>query len=51
MPFEFDAERHRRASAHQQERGQRLIAELGWWTTSAFLTSVNGDESLSGQLR
>jgi hypothetical protein len=28
-PFEFDAERYREASTHQQEWGQRIIAELG----------------------
>jgi trans-aconitate methyltransferase len=50
MPFEFDAQYYRRASAHQQEWGQRLVAELGLWGHERVLDVGSGDGSLTQTL-
>lgn len=50
MTFEFDAERYQRASAHQQEWGDRLIAELGLVGEERILDVGCGDGSLTRKL-
>ncbi len=50
MSFEFDAQRYQRASAHQQEWGQRLIAELGLRGHERALDVGSGDGSLTRAL-
>lgn len=50
MTFEFDAERYQRASAHQQEWGDRLIAEFGLVGEERILDVGSGDGSLTRKL-
>src|SRR5262245_25809912 len=50
MSFEFDAERYRQASAHQQEWGRRLIAELSFRGDERILDVGSGDGSRTRQL-
>jgi trans-aconitate methyltransferase len=50
MTFEFDAQRYQRASAHQQEWGQRLIAELDLQGHERILDVGSGDGSLTHRL-
>jgi trans-aconitate 2-methyltransferase len=50
MSFEFDARRYQRASAHQQEWGQRLIAELDLQGHERILDVGSGDGSLTRKL-
>jgi trans-aconitate 2-methyltransferase len=50
MSFEFDAQRYQRASAHQQEWGRRLIAELNLRGDERILDVGSGDGSLTRQL-
>src|SRR5262245_45018825 len=50
MNFEFDAARYQRASAHQQEWGQRLIAELDLQGHERILDVGSGDGSLTRKL-
>jgi trans-aconitate 2-methyltransferase len=50
MSFEFDAQYYQRASAHQQEWGRRLIAELGLQGDERILDVGSGDGSLTRQL-
>src|SRR5262245_2357796 len=50
MSFEFDAQRYQRASAHQQEWGQRLIAELDLQGHECILDVGSGDGSLTRKL-
>jgi len=50
MSFEFDAERYQQASAHQQEWGRRLIAELNLRGDERILDVGSGDGSLTRQL-
>src|SRR5262249_44017886 len=50
MSFEFDARRYQEASAHQQEWGQRLIAELDLQGHERILDVGSGDGSLSQKL-
>src|SRR5262249_36550604 len=50
MSFEFDAQRYQRASAHQQEWGQRLIAELDLQGHERILDVGSGDGSLTRKL-
>jgi trans-aconitate methyltransferase len=50
MTFEFDAQRYQRASAHQQEWGQRLIAELELRGHEHILDVGSGDGSLTRKL-
>jgi trans-aconitate 2-methyltransferase len=50
MSFEFDAHYYQRASAHQQEWGQRLIAELGLQGHERILDVGSGDGSLTRKL-
>ena len=50
MSFEFDAERYQQASAHQQEWGRRLIAELNLQGHERILDVGSGDGSLTRRL-
>src|SRR5262245_51153199 len=50
MSFEFDAQYYQRASAHQQEWGLRLIAELNLQGHERILDVGSGDGSLTRQL-
>jgi trans-aconitate methyltransferase len=50
MTFEFDAQYYQRASAHQQEWGQRLITELGLQGHERILDVGSGDGSLTRKL-
>ena len=50
MSFEFDAQYYQRASAHQQEWGRRLIAELGLQGHEHILDVGSGDGSLTRKL-
>jgi trans-aconitate methyltransferase len=50
MTFEFDAQGYQRASAHQQEWGQRLIAELNLQGHERILDVGSGDGSLTRKL-
>ena len=50
MGFEFDAQHYQRASAHQQEWGRRLIAELGLRGDERILDVGCGDGSLTRTL-
>jgi trans-aconitate 2-methyltransferase len=50
MGFEFDALRYQRASTHQQEWGQRLIAELKLLGHERILDVGSGDGSLTHKL-
>jgi trans-aconitate 2-methyltransferase len=50
MNFEFDAQYYQRASTHQQEWGQRLIAELGLQGHERILDVGSGDGSLTRKL-
>src|SRR5262249_53648726 len=50
MSFEFDAQGYQRASAHQQEWGQRLIAELDLQGHERILDVGSGDGSLTRKL-
>jgi trans-aconitate methyltransferase len=50
VPFEFDAERYRQASAHQEEWGRRLISELGLAGGERVLDLGCGDGRLTAQL-
>src|SRR5262249_36103429 len=50
MSFEFDAQGYQRASAHQQEWGQRLIAELDLQGHERILDVGSDDGSLTRQL-
>jgi trans-aconitate 2-methyltransferase len=50
MSFEFDAQHYQRASAHQQEWGQRLIAELDLQGHERVLDVGSGDGSLTRTL-
>jgi trans-aconitate methyltransferase len=49
-PFEFDPERYREASGHQQEWGRRLLAELGLAGHERILDVGSGDGTLSRDL-
>lgn len=48
--FEFDGERYRQASAHQEEWGTRLIAELSLRGDKRILDVGCGDDVLTAQL-
>lgn len=50
MSFEFDAERYQQASAHQQEWGRRLIAELNFQGHERILDVGSGAGSLTRRL-
>lgn len=50
VSFEFDAEKYRNASQHQQEWGQRLIAELGLRGRERIADLGCGDGRLTAQL-
>src|SRR5262249_43230709 len=50
MSFEFDAQHYQRASAHQQEWGQRLIAELDLQGHERILDVGSDDGSLTRKL-
>src|SRR5262245_27956774 len=50
MTFEFDAQYYQRASAHQQEWGRRLIAELDVRGHERILDVGSGDGSLTRRL-
>lgn len=48
--FEFDGSRYKKASSHQKEWGQKLIAELHFNGTEKILDLGCGDGSLTSQL-
>jgi trans-aconitate methyltransferase len=50
MPFEFDAEKYKRASAHQKEWGTKLIAELDLAGDEKILDLGCGDGDITAQL-
>jgi trans-aconitate 2-methyltransferase len=50
MPYEFDAEKYKRASAHQQNWGERLIDELGLKGHEHVLDLGCGDGRLTARL-
>lgn len=50
MPYEFDAERYKQASAHQRSWGERLIAELALKGHEHILDLGCGDGRLTAQL-
>ena len=50
MSFEFDAQRYQQSSAHQQEWGQRLIAELDLQGHERILDVGSGDGLLTRKL-
>ncbi len=50
MSFEFDAEKYRSASQHQQEWGQRLIGELGLGGNERIVELGCGDGRLTLQI-
>lgn len=50
MAFEFDAEKYKKASPHQRQWGQELIAELNLKGSERILDLGCGDGDLTGQL-
>ncbi len=50
MPFEFDAEKYKRASAHQKEWGQKLISELNLAGNERILDLGSGDGGITALL-
>ena len=50
MPYEFDAEKYRQASSHQQSWGQRLIDELALAGSERILDLGCGDGRLTAVL-
>lgn len=50
MTFEFDAEKYKKASTHQQEWGKKLIAELDMKGNERILDLGCGDGSITSQL-
>ena len=50
MTFEFDAEKYKKASTHQKEWGNKLIAELNLKSNERILDLGCGDGGLTAQL-
>jgi len=50
MPFEFDAEKYKKASAHQKEWGTKLISELNLADDERILDLGCGDGGITAQL-
>ena len=50
MPFEFDAEKYKKASAHQKEWGKKLISELNLTGNERILDLGCGDGDITVQL-
>lgn len=50
MTFEFDAEKYKKASAHQKEWGNKLIAELNLKGSEKILDLGCGDGGITAQL-